>query len=88
MKILAVCGLGQGSSLILRMTVEEVLDELGIKADVDHMDVSIAQNERADYILTNKELADSMSNPIAKVLVVNSYFDKDEIKALLKNELK
>ena len=34
MKILAVCGLGQGTSLILRMNVEAVLAQMGIDADV------------------------------------------------------
>ncbi|MBE0792224.1 PTS ascorbate transporter subunit IIB, partial [Escherichia coli] len=29
MKILAVCGLGQGTSLILRMNVETVLRDMG-----------------------------------------------------------
>ena len=34
MKVLTVCGLGQGSSLILRMNVESVLKEMGVEADV------------------------------------------------------
>ncbi|EHL2549468.1 PTS ascorbate transporter subunit IIB, partial [Listeria monocytogenes] len=32
MKILAVCGLGQGTSLILRMNVETVLRDMGVDA--------------------------------------------------------
>lgn len=87
MKILAVCGLGQGSSLILRMTIEEALKELNIEAEVDHMDVGIAQNERANYIMTNQELADSMKETKAKVLIVKNYFDKNEIIEVLKKEL-
>lgn len=87
MKILAVCGLGQGSSLILRMTIEEALKELNIEAEVDHMDVGIAQNERANYIMTNQELADSMKETKAKVLIVKNYFDKNEIIEILKKEL-
>lgn len=42
MKILAVCGLGQGTSLILRMNVETVLRDMGVDADVEHIDVSAA----------------------------------------------
>ncbi len=57
MKILCVCGLGQGTSLILRMNVETVLSELGIVADVDNTDVSSAKSERADFIITSNELA-------------------------------
>ena len=34
MKILAVCGMAFGSSMILKFTMEAVLKELGIKADI------------------------------------------------------
>lgn len=80
MKILAVCGLGQGTSLILRMNIEAVLQEQGVDADVEHTDVSSAGSENADYIVTSNELAQSLEGQEAKILIVNNYFDKDEIK--------
>lgn len=79
MKILAVCGLGQGTSLILRMNIEQVLQEKGVDADVEHTDVSAAGSEETDYIVTSNELAESLENQQAKILIVNNYFDKDEI---------
>ena len=36
MKILAVCGFGVGSSLVLRMTVEKVIKKLEIDAEVEN----------------------------------------------------
>lgn len=84
MDILCVCGLGQGTSLLLRMNVEEVLKEIGIKADVDNTDVSSVSSMRTDYIVTNKVFAEQITNNIPKIIVEN-YFDKEEIKnALLK----
>jgi|UniRef100_C5DAC3 ascorbate PTS system EIIB component len=88
MKLLCVCGLGQGTSLILRMNIESVLRELGITADVDHTDVSSASSMDADYIVTNKELAESLTNTNAKVIIVNNYFDQQEIKSALEENLK
>lgn len=79
LKILAVCGLGQGTSLILKMNVEQALNEKGIQADVEHTDVSAASSMPADYIITSKELADSLEGHQAKVVIVNNYFDMDEI---------
>lgn len=81
MKILCVCGLGQGTSLILKMNVEEVLSEKNIMADVEHIDLSSATSMSADYIITSNELADSLQDQPAKVIVVNNYFDMEEIKA-------
>ncbi|MBW8351324.1 PTS sugar transporter subunit IIB [Bacillus sp. IITD106] len=87
MKILCVCGLGQGTSLILRMNVETVLRELGINADVEHMDVSTASGTSADYIITSNELAQSLGGVSAKIIVVNNYFDQGEIKAAIEENL-
>ncbi|HUQ64746.1 MAG TPA: PTS sugar transporter subunit IIB [Flavitalea sp.] len=85
-KILTVCGLGQGTSLILRMNVEQVLGEKGIQADVEHTDVSTASSMEADYIITSNELAESLVGHTAKVFLVNNYFDMDEInKAIDEN---
>jgi PTS system ascorbate-specific IIB component len=83
MKILAVCGLGQGTSLILRMNLETVLREMGINADVEHTDVSSASSMPADYIVTSNELAESLQGVSAKIIVVNNYFDLKEIKEKL-----
>ena len=42
LKILAVCGFGVGSSMILKMKVEEVLKENQVNADVFTTDVGSA----------------------------------------------
>lgn len=83
MKVLTVCGLGQGSSLILRMNVESVLKEMGVEADVDNSDVSTAVFEKPDLIITNKELAENLNNSSIPVVIVKNYFDKNEIREAL-----
>jgi ascorbate PTS system EIIB component len=87
MKILCVCGLGQGTSLILRMNVESVLRDLGISADVEHTDVSSASSLSPDYIVTNNELAQTLAGTNAKIIIVNNYFDVNEIKSALQEHL-
>lgn len=86
-KILAVCGLGQGTSLILRMNIEQVLGDLGVQADVEHIDVSAASSMDADLIVTNNELAKSLPDQKDKVVIVNNYFDLDEIKNALEGRV-
>lgn len=86
-KILAVCGLGQGTSLILRMNIEQVLGDLGVQADVEHIDVSAASSMEADLIVTNDELAKSLPDQREKVIIVNNYFDLDEIKNALQGRV-
>lgn len=86
-KILAVCGLGQGTSLILRMNIEQVLGDLGVTADVEHIDVSSASSMEADLIVTNNELAQSLTDHDAEIVIVNNYFDLDELKNALKDKV-
>lgn len=84
MKILTVCGLGQGTSLILRMNVETVLREMGVSADVEHIDVSSARSMPADVVITSQELSETLGDSEHKnVIIVNNYFDLNEIKAAL-----
>jgi ascorbate PTS system EIIB component len=87
MKILCVCGLGQGTSLILRMNVETVLRDLGVSADVENTDVSTASSMSPDFIITSNELAETLAGSSAKVIIVNNYFDLNEIKSALQEQL-
>lgn len=40
MKILTVCGMGNGSSLILKINVDDILRSLDLKATVENVDVA------------------------------------------------
>jgi len=48
MEIITVCGMGFGTSLMLKMTVDDILNEKGIKADVSALDVGSAKGRNAD----------------------------------------
>ena len=85
MKILTVCGLGMGSSLILRMNVETVLKKHGVEANVEHMDVSAAASANADLVITNAELVGNLQHLSCPVVVVNNYIDTNEVTQALVN---
>lgn len=89
MKILAVCGFGVGSSMVLKMTIEKVCREMGIDADVENTDISSAQGSRCDYIFTSEELASQLaSNAQCPVIAIQKYMDKDEVMAKFKEVYK
>lgn len=50
-KIQTVCGFGCGSSLLLRMKIQDVLKEQGLEADVFCGDVGTANATPCDAIL-------------------------------------
>lgn len=82
MKILAVCGFGVGSSMVLKMTIDKVAKEMGIKATVENTDLSSAKATEADVYFTSNELAGELKAAVKNpVYTVKKYMDKEEVKA-------
>lgn len=83
MKILAVCGMGFGSSMILKFTMEAVLKELGIKADIVLSDIGTAKSEAADLIVTSHEFGSLLRDRKIPIVEMKNYVDRNEMKAKL-----
>ncbi|WP_084361132.1 PTS sugar transporter subunit IIB [Neobacillus fumarioli] len=83
MRILAVCGMGFGSSMVLRMTIEAVLKETGIDASVATSDISSAKSERADLIVTSAEFSELLLGMNIPIVTVKNYVDRQEMKEKL-----
>lgn len=85
MKILAVCGFGVGSSLILRMTITKCLNELGLEADVQNTDITDAKSYKADAIFTSPAFVGDLENVVKTPLYpILKYSDKTEVTEQLK----
>jgi PTS system ascorbate-specific IIB component len=85
-KILAVCGMGLGTSLILRMNAEKALKQLGVEADVEVSDMGSARAlaSTADLVLTSQELAEQLGPVKPKVVTISNFIDFDEMITKLK----
>lgn len=78
-KVLAVCGMGLGTSAILKSRLRAALDATGVEYSIDVTDGSAASGMQADLIFTSDELADKLSKHSAKVVVINNFTDRQEI---------
>lgn len=88
MKILAVCGFGVGSSMVLKMTLDKVVKELGIQATVENTDLSSAKATPADVYFTSNELMPDLEKSVkAPVYAVKKYMDTQEVKAQMEKYL-
>ena len=83
MKILTVCGAGLGSSLILRIGVEQALRDMGVKAQVEAMDGSWAASTPADLIITGPHMVKLLSGIKTPIVVVKNFVSKAEIREKL-----
>jgi PTS system ascorbate-specific IIB component len=80
-KILAVCGMGLGSGLILRMQAEKALKELGVQADLEVADIGTARAlaPTADLILTSEELAQQLQGVKPRIVTISNFIDLREM---------
>ena len=84
-KILAVCGNGLGSSLMLKINVAAVIKDLGISdVEVGHCDLTSVASEKADVVVVTKDLAPNFgdSQPVISLANVMS---KAELKEKLQD---
>jgi len=88
LKILTICGVGMGSSLILRMTTESVVKELGIPAKVEHGVLTEAKAAGADVILAQPLHVDELKDAAPIVIGIKSFVNKNEIREKLVEALK
>ena len=82
---MAVCGMGIGTSVLLKMNTEKVLRKIGVDADVEAADIGVARGAAtsADILLTSQELADEFKDAPAKVVVINNFTNLAEIESKL-----
>ncbi|TPW77262.1 PTS sugar transporter subunit IIB [Schumannella soli] len=89
MKIVAICGAGIGTSGILKVNAERVLQRLGITAAVVATDLDSLQAEADDaqVILTSPEFVAQIGKTFADVIVIDNYFDTAELTSKLESAL-
>jgi len=88
MKIVAICGAGIGSSGILKVNAERVLKKLDIEAEVTavHLD-SLEMANDAQVILTSAEFVERIGKTFADVIVIENFFDTNELTTKLEASL-
>lgn len=86
-RILTCCGVGMGTSLILRMNVEDILFELGIPCEVNAGIASEGSSADVDLIMCSPEIMSVIQGAKAPIVTVESFIDKAAIKRKLESFL-
>ncbi|GAA2002588.1 PTS sugar transporter subunit IIB [Nocardiopsis rhodophaea] len=85
MKILAVCGMGIGTSVILTTNISKAVHDLGLDAEIEVADIWTADGAAADadVVMTSGELAAELGNMGVPVTVIDDFLDPEEVRARL-----
>lgn len=89
MKIVAVCGVGIGTSVLLKINAEKVLRMLDIEATVEAADIATVRQVSFDaqIILTTPDLVDQLQGLPAEIISIQRVFDLEELSSKLSKAL-
>ena len=85
MRIMAVCSTGLGSSFMIEMKVKQIMQELGIEAEVNHTDLGSVTPDMADFFICTRDLADSIH--AGDVISIPNITDKAAMKEKIQSYL-
>lgn len=87
MNIVTVCGMGFGTSLILKMAVDDILGKYNIDADVEACDLGSVKGKHADLIVSTSELKSELEDVEGNIIFVQNAVDRKDIEEKLMNAL-
>jgi PTS system ascorbate-specific IIB component len=82
LKVLAACGNGMGSSMIIKMKIKQVMADLGIECSIDHSSVGQAKGTENTYdlIFCGKNFEGQfVSDKKAKIVYLQNLMSEAEI---------
>ncbi len=79
MRVLTVCGMGFGTSLMLLMTVQEIGRKHGVEVQGEAVDLGSYKGKPCDVIVAASEIARQISSDVP-VLAVENMLDKAAIE--------
>jgi galactitol-specific phosphotransferase system IIB component len=93
LKILAVCGNGMGSSLLVKMALESILADLGVYGIIESTSVSQAAGliPWAELVITSTSFYKGIESVIPEgkpVITLKNIFDKVEMGERVKDYIK
>ncbi|MCA2389839.1 MULTISPECIES: PTS sugar transporter subunit IIB [Lactococcus] len=87
MKFACVCQSGLGTSFMVQMNIQSLLEESGVNIDkfeLEHMDVGSATPNAADYFFVEATLVSALPNiPREKIMSLQSIIDKEVAREAL-----
>ncbi|AEF18146.1 phosphotransferase system lactose/cellobiose-specific IIB subunit [Thermoanaerobacterium xylanolyticum LX-11] len=84
MKIVTICGMGVGTSVIAKMNVENLLKKLNLDGDVQSCDLGSVTSTNADIYVTTKEIYETLPDSIkSKTIQISNFVVMKEVEEAL-----
>ncbi len=80
MRIATLCGMGFGTSMMLKLFIDDILKAENIKAETIPWDLGSFKGQNADIIVAASDMAMHLKNANSVVVLIRNLVDKQEIK--------
>ena len=80
MKIVTVCGMGFGTSLMLLMDIQSIAKSHGYEVDGEAVDLGSAKGKACDFMVASSEISAELGGESVEVISINNLLDKKEIE--------
>jgi len=80
MRIATLCGMGFGTSMMLKLFIDEILQKEGIKAEVVPWDLGSYKGQTADIIVAPIAMERHLKGSDKKVVLIRNLVDKEELR--------
>lgn len=82
--ILTVCGAGVGSSMMVRMNVDDLLRPRGIKANIINSDITSSKGNKSDILITTQDIFNCIKDiQTSEVIILNNMVSTKELESKL-----
>ncbi|TCP50090.1 PTS system ascorbate-specific IIB component [Tamaricihabitans halophyticus] len=86
LEVLTVCGVGMGSSLMLKMTAEQALQALGVDARVECTDVSTARGKQPDVVIGQDMHTSELPDLAPVTVTISDFLDAAGLETALREK--
>lgn len=84
LKILTICGLGFGTSLMVLMTIQDIGKKYNVKVVGEATDLGSYKGKKCDVLVASSEIASQVDGGGIEVIGIRNILDKNEIEEKMK----
>ena len=82
-KALIACRTGMGSSMMLKIKVDQVVRAKSFTLEVQHSTLDDVKSFKGDLLITMADVADELKGQVPYIIGINNLMDKKEIETKL-----
>lgn len=80
MRIATLCGMGFGTSMMLKLFIDEILTADGIKAQIIPWDLGSFKGQKVDIVVAPTDMETHLKSYDGRVVLIKNLVDKKEIR--------